>query len=384
MKKFFLALVIATSLQFNAPAKAAETYKIDPNHTNIIWHANHFGFSNPSGKFNEVEGFFILDEKDPKKSSVEVTIKIASIQTGIEKFNAHLKTDDFFNVEKYATAKFISKKIELIGKNKAKIHGELTLLGVTKPITLDAKLNKIGLNPFTQGKAAGFSASTIIKRSQYGMNFAVPGISDEVKIEIEVEGMLDAKTSALEKISSALQGIFIQSANAAEALDSAQWKINPQKSKLEFRATQDKSIVAGSFSKFDGKIIFDPKQLASSKINISIDTTSIDSSFKDALETLKTANWLASAQYPSATFISDKFVKIDEKKFRADGKLTIKGKTIATSLNFTLEEFSKNTAIAVGNVIIKRSDFNIGDKDPAKANGVKEEVEIKFTINATK
>ena len=385
MKKTLLALATIASLQLSTTANAADRYTFDPNHTNITWSANHFGFSNPSGKFNDVEGFIILDEKNPAKSSVDVTIKIASLQTGIEKFNNHLKTDDFFDVEKFTTARFVSEKIELLGKNKAKIRGQLTLHGATKPITLNAKLNKIGIISFTQVKTAGFSADATIKRSEFGINFGIPGVSDEVKIHIEAEGFFDKVVAANNFSIPAIIKNFslISSASAAEPTAAA-WKIIPQNSKLEFKTTQDKSTVSGEFSKFEGKINFDPKQLAGSKIAITIDTASINSSFKEAIEALKTAEWLASTTNPKATFVSNKFVKIDDKKFRAEGNLTIKGKTVPTNLNFILTEFSANKAVATGSTIIKRSDFGIGNKDVGKANGVKEEVEIQFTINAIK
>ena len=176
-------------------ASAADNYKFDQSHTAVIWQASHFGFSNPSGKFTAVDGVLVLDEKDPKQSSVEITIKIASIETGLEKFNEHLKSEDFFNAQKFPTAKFVSRKINLIGKDRARIAGDLTLVGVTKPVVLNVKLNKIGAHPFTQEKAVGFSANAIIKRSEFGINYAVPGVSDDVKIMIEAEAMLERKQS---------------------------------------------------------------------------------------------------------------------------------------------------------------------------------------------
>ena len=175
------ALVLLTS------AANAETYKFDANHTSVTWSANHFGFSNPSGKFTDVDGSLTLDEKNPQKSSLEAIIKISSLNTGLSKFDTHLKTADFFDAEKFPTAKFVSTSVVLVGKKGAKVKGDLTLHGVTKPVTLDVKLNKLGANPFTQKPTAGFSATTVIKRSEFGMNFGIPGVSDEVKLVIEVE-----------------------------------------------------------------------------------------------------------------------------------------------------------------------------------------------------
>lgn len=177
------ALVALSSNAFAAPI----TYVFENNHTSINWSANHFGFSNPSGKFVDVQGSVILDEESPNNSSVKATIKTASIVTGIDKFTEHLKSADFFNVSKFPSATFVSDKVEIKATNKAKVYGQLTLLGVTKPVILDVVLNKIGENPMNKIITAGFSATTILKRSEFGINYAIPGVSDEVELKIEVE-----------------------------------------------------------------------------------------------------------------------------------------------------------------------------------------------------
>ncbi len=188
MKKLLLTTLAAGSMFLAANQALAEQYTLDPTHTNIVWKTSHFGFSSPSGKFAKVEGSFNLDEDAPENSSVNVTIYPASIVTGIEKFDAHLASPDFFNAEKFETAQFTSTRIEMTGEDSAKIHGDLTLLGVTKPVVLDARLNKIGINPLNNLKTAGFSATTTIKRSEFGMGWGVPNVGDDVLIEIEAEG----------------------------------------------------------------------------------------------------------------------------------------------------------------------------------------------------
>lgn len=192
MSRLLLSSVLAMTLFGSGAAQSApETFVLDPNHTNITWHANHFGFSNPSGKFATTEGKLVLDEDAPQNSSVEVTVKMGSVLTGIEKFDAHLKSPDFFDVEKFPEAKFTSKKVEVTGDKTAKIEGELTMLGVTKPLTLNVTLNKIGPHPMTGKKTVGFSATGTIKRSEYGMGFALPAVSDDVPLNIEVEGNIE-------------------------------------------------------------------------------------------------------------------------------------------------------------------------------------------------
>ncbi len=186
IKVAILTLALLLSVNTNSFAEATQ-YQIEKNHTSVTWFANHFGYSNPSGKFTDIDGTITFDEKSPATSAVDVTIKIASLSTGLPKFEQHLKTADFFNVEKYETAKFVSKKVVVTGKNKAKVHGELTLVGVTKPVVLDVKFNKIGTSPITQKETVGFSATAEIARSEFGINYAIPGVSDKVKLLIEAE-----------------------------------------------------------------------------------------------------------------------------------------------------------------------------------------------------
>jgi len=184
----FSAIALLTTLNTNAKV---QKFVLDPTHTNIVWSANHAGFSNPSGKFSKSSGVMFLDESNPESSSVEIEIDTTSIITGFEAFDKHLKTADFLNSEKFKTAKFVSTKVEVLSKDTAKIHGNLTLLGVTNPVILEAKLNKIGKHPFTKKKTAGFSATTTIKRSEFGMKYGIPMVSDEVKLSVEVEGSVE-------------------------------------------------------------------------------------------------------------------------------------------------------------------------------------------------
>ncbi len=193
-----LTLAAATALlAFTAPSAsfAADSYKFDPNHTSVIWNATHFGASKPHGIFSQIEGTLTLDQADPAKSSLNVTIPTDKIATGIPKFDEHLKSKDFFNVTEHPTATFVSKKVEVTGKDTAKVTGDLTLVGVTKPVTLDVKLNQIAPNPMNKKETAGFSATTKIKRSEFGIKYAIPGVSDEVDLVIEAEAAKDAPQS---------------------------------------------------------------------------------------------------------------------------------------------------------------------------------------------
>lgn len=179
-------LVFMLFLSFALPIQAAETYTIDPNHSYVLWHVNHFGFSNPSGKWL-AEGTIEVDEKKPQDAKLNVKINTANINTGIPKLDEHLKGTEFFDVAQYPTATFVSNKIQLTGKNTAKITGTLTVHGVSKPVTLDVKLNKVGISPITDKKTAGFTATGKLKRSDFGISAYLPGLGDEVKLDIEAE-----------------------------------------------------------------------------------------------------------------------------------------------------------------------------------------------------
>lgn len=174
------------------PAHAAETYTLDPMHTYVLWHINHFGFSNPSGKWL-ASGTLVLDEAKPQNSKVNVTIHTTDVVTGIKELDEHLRKEIFFDVAHFPTATFESDKVDVTGKNTANVHGILTIKGVAKPVVLAVVLNKIGMSPITDKKTAGFTATTQFKRSDFGINTLLPGLGDDVKIDIEAEAYLPSK-----------------------------------------------------------------------------------------------------------------------------------------------------------------------------------------------
>lgn len=188
MKRLLTKLLVISALLLpvTQSVQAAETYKLDSGHTYVLWHISHFGFSNPSGKWY-ANGTLVLDEAKPQNSKVDVIINTADINTGIAKLDEHLKGKDFFNVDQFPTATFVSNKVNVTGKNTAKVQGTLTLHGVAKPVTLDVTLNKAGMSPVSNKKTVGFTASTKIKRSDFGITAYLPGLGDEVKINIEAE-----------------------------------------------------------------------------------------------------------------------------------------------------------------------------------------------------
>ena len=188
--KWFVPAFAAFLLAAAATASPAlsDPYTIDASHTHVGFKVNHLGFSDTYGTFNNVAGTFDLNQDNPEKSSVDIDIKTASIDTNHEKRDEHLRGPDFFDVGKYPDITFKSTKVERTGDKTAKVTGNLTMLGVTKPVTLDVTLLAAGPYPMDKSvTAAGFNATATIKRSDFGMTAYVPMISDEVDITISTE-----------------------------------------------------------------------------------------------------------------------------------------------------------------------------------------------------
>lgn len=169
-----------------------QTLTLDNQHTYVLWKVKHLGFSTQAGKWY-ANGQLVLDKDNPQQSKVNVTIKVDDIVTGIPELDKHLKGKLFFDTKQFPTATFVSDKVEVTGKNKAKVYGMLTLHGVTKPIILDVVFNKAGINLLNDRETVGFSATTLLKRSDYGIKALIPEVGDDVEIEIEAEAYLDKK-----------------------------------------------------------------------------------------------------------------------------------------------------------------------------------------------
>jgi len=191
MRRFLTSIMaLALMFGFSAPAWAQiEKYNLDTTHTQILFFVNHLGFSNSQGKFLEYDGHFMFNRGEPAKSSVEITIQSASIDMDDEKWDTHMKSKDFFNVEKFPTMTFKGTAIEITGENTANITGDMTILGVTKPVVLATVHNKSGKHAFSGKYVAGLSATATLKRSDFGMDYGLPLIGDEVQLRLEIEGI---------------------------------------------------------------------------------------------------------------------------------------------------------------------------------------------------
>jgi polyisoprenoid-binding protein YceI len=149
------------------------TWKVDPAHTEVGFEVRHF-FSKVHGVFHDMQGTIVFDDQNPDAIKVEATARVASVDTGNQKRDAHLQTADFFNASRDSLLSFRSTKVERAGKNKYKISGDLTLRGVTKPVVFDAEFlgsSDVSIEGKAYGAKAGFSATTVVNRKDFGINW---------------------------------------------------------------------------------------------------------------------------------------------------------------------------------------------------------------------
>ncbi len=188
MRTLILAAAL-TSLSF--PALAAETYTIDPDHTFPYFTINHLGFSTMHGRFNTTKGKIVMD-KTGNASAVDIVIDATSVDTGMKKRDDHLRSPDFLNAVEFPEITYKSSKITFNGTTKATVDGTLTISGVSKPAKLEVQSINCGIHPMDPKKekfVCGFDATTKIKRSDFGLKFALPAVGDEMVISLEVEGI---------------------------------------------------------------------------------------------------------------------------------------------------------------------------------------------------
>jgi polyisoprenoid-binding protein YceI len=183
-------LAFVAALALVAAPLYATTYTIEPDYTQAVFRWNHLGFSNPAAQFSQGQGTLEFDPAAPTRACVQVTIPLSSLNTGVPALDEHLRSEDFFEVAKFPTATFRSTRIEPgMGKDRLKVTGELNLHGVTRPVTLDVVVLKVGSNPRTQLATVGFEATTTLKRSDFGLGAFVPQVSDEIRLQITSQGV---------------------------------------------------------------------------------------------------------------------------------------------------------------------------------------------------
>jgi polyisoprenoid-binding protein YceI len=183
-----LTIVLVAALVFSASAFAqAQSWKIDPNHTAAQFSVRHMGISTVRGAFTKVSGTAEYDPANPAKSSIEATIETASVDTRVEMRDNDLRSPNYFDVAKYPTITFKSKSVAASGEGKLKIVGDLTIHGTTKEVVLDADTPSAPMADQHGNTHIGTSASTKVKRSDFGVGGSNPMVGDDINITIDVE-----------------------------------------------------------------------------------------------------------------------------------------------------------------------------------------------------
>lgn len=195
MGKNFPSFAVVAALAVSVPAIAqvpgapelarvtAGSYKVDTGHTQVLWTLNHMGISALSGAFGASGGSLELDPNNLSAAKVSVTFNVADMSTTTPAFTKHLSSPDFFDVAKFPTATFVSTAVRASGSS-AQITGNLTIKGITKPVTFEAKFYGAGTNPVTKKLNVGFSATTSIKRGDFGVGAYAPAVADQVDLQI--------------------------------------------------------------------------------------------------------------------------------------------------------------------------------------------------------
>lgn len=187
---FPIALAIFASAALALPAAAAETYTIDPRHTFPGFEVSHLGISTQRGRFNRTRGQIALD-RAAKSGWVLIEVDPASVDTGDAQLEAILRSETFFDADTHRYVYFRSTGMEFDGERLARVPGELTLLGVTRPLTLTVQSLNCGVSPVNKKETCGADVTATLRRSEFGMTRHIPAVGDEVRLLIQVEAVRD-------------------------------------------------------------------------------------------------------------------------------------------------------------------------------------------------
>lgn len=184
------AALALTGVLVAAPALAEPVaYEFDKSHANLVFSYDHLGYSTTDGRFGEWTGELVIDQETPENSSITMTVEIDSMDTFWAERDKHLKSADFFDVDTHPRATFVTTDVEKTGESTLSVTGDLTIKGVTKPATFEVTVNALGEHPMAKKQAIGFDATTVVKRSDYGMDMFVPYVGDEVTISFSAEAL---------------------------------------------------------------------------------------------------------------------------------------------------------------------------------------------------
>ena len=182
-----IALAVALALAVTGAAAATTDYAIDPHHPMVIASWSHMGYSHPSANFAGATGTLTWDDKDVTKSKVKVTIPMDKVDTFVPALTSEFLMPKFFDTAKYPVATFTSTRVQAVDGTHLKVTGDFAMHGVTKPVTLDVTVNKVGAVPMMKSKVIGFDATGTLMRSAFGVSMGVPMVGDEVALRITTE-----------------------------------------------------------------------------------------------------------------------------------------------------------------------------------------------------
>jgi polyisoprenoid-binding protein YceI len=183
-----VGLLAATAVVQAAPV----TYTLDPDHTQVHFSWSHFGYSHPGANLGLGHGTLVFDEQHPERSSVQVSLPLSTLDTQVAALDMHLRQADFLDAAKYPQVTFHSTHVQPLGGNRFRVQGDLAIHGVTRSVTLEATLNRIGVHPMSKRQSIGFDATTQIRRAEFGVGADVPDVSDELTVRITTEGTVPA------------------------------------------------------------------------------------------------------------------------------------------------------------------------------------------------
>lgn len=189
MKKTFIAAVLSAFVAVPAFA-APQTYTLDPTHTFPRFSYDHMGMSKQILRFNKTTGTVVLDKK-AKQAAVDITIDMTSIDTGFNTFDDHIQGADFLDTAQYPTATFKSTKVTFDGDKPVSVDGDLTIKGITKPVTLTVTSFLNGPHPMLEKESIGANATAVIKRSEFNAGKFAPAVGDEVTLDIALEAIVE-------------------------------------------------------------------------------------------------------------------------------------------------------------------------------------------------
>ncbi len=188
---FAAALIAATCGQSAVAVPTA--YTVDTVHSRATFFVNHLGFSNSVGQFHVADAVVRFDEQDWSQSSVDVRLPVQSLDLGDAKWQTHILGADFLDSSDYPDIHFVSTTVESTAPGQGRLHGNLTLHGVTRPVVLDLRLNRAGEHPMRKTPAVGFTATTVVRRSEFGVAAYMPAVADDLEVRIEIEAYVPPK-----------------------------------------------------------------------------------------------------------------------------------------------------------------------------------------------